>query len=208
MASMEPLTRTERSNDSGNSSGGNSRDETVMIARQPIFDRNAAVCGYELLFRSSVENSYRCSDPRFASVHTICRGLHSIGLQAITGTRRAFINFTMELLLEEMYTILPKDRCVIEVLETTVADEQAVQACKKLREAGYQLALDDVVEPSSEGRLLELADYIKLDFRALPSERRWVRSSSPKRLRPRRNSSRPSTAAASWPRDISFASPN
>jgi len=171
MASIETASSAPRGN-SSKPTAETVRDETVMIARQPIFDRNAAVFGYELLFRSSSENFYQCTDPRFASAQTLCRALHSIGLQAVTGTRRAFINFPTELLLEEMYTILPKDRCVIEILETTIADDNAVAACKKLREAGYQLALDDVVEPAAEGRLLELADYIKVDFRALAPERR------------------------------------
>src|ERR1044071_3731986 len=172
MASIESTKITTRGGDTVGTLEQNARDEAVRIARQPIFDRTAAVCGYELLFRSSPENSYQCTDPRFASAQTMSRALHSIGLQAVTGSRRAFINFTLELLLEEMYTILPKDRCVIEVLETTIADDDAVRACKKLRDAGYELALDDVVEPSDEGRLIDLANYIKLDFRALVPERR------------------------------------
>jgi len=150
----------------------------VMIARQPIFDQKTVVQGYELLFRSCSENRYICADPRMASAHTMSRALSTFGLPSLlgnaapTGGTKAFFNFTLELIIDEMYLALPKERCVIEVLETTLASADALRACRKMRKAGYQLALDDVVEPSSEGGLLELADYIKLDFRSIPSERR------------------------------------
>lgn len=153
-------------------------DDMVMIARQPIFDQKTVVQGYELLFRSCSENRYICADPRMASAHTMSRALSTFGLSSLlgnaapAGATRAFFNFTLELIIDEMYLALPKERCVIEVLETTLASAEALRACRKLRDAGYQLALDDVIEPSSEGGLLELADYIKLDFRSIPSERR------------------------------------
>src|SRR3954453_9983150 len=96
-------------------------DESVMIGRQPIFDEKSAVYGYELLFRSCSENRYVFADPRMASAHTMDRALSIFGLGSLVGTRKAFINFTLELIMEEMYAALPKDRCVIEVLETTLA---------------------------------------------------------------------------------------
>lgn len=153
-------------------------DEMVMIARQPIFDQKTVVQGYELLFRSCNENRYICADPRMASAHTMSRALNTFGLPSLLGSggavagAKAFFNFTLELIIDEMYLALPKERCVIEVLETTLASPEALHACKKMRAAGYELALDDVVEPSSEGGLLELADYIKLDFRSIPLDRR------------------------------------
>jgi EAL and modified HD-GYP domain-containing signal transduction protein len=147
-------------------------DDTVMIARQPIFDPKSSLYGYELLFRSSRENRYAFTDPRLASAHTMNRALSVFGLPSVVGPKKAFFNFTYELIAEEMYAALPKDRCVIEVLETTLANEEAVNACRKLRAAGYELALDDVVEPSNEGGLLEIADYIKLDLRNIPTDRR------------------------------------
>lgn len=147
-------------------------DETVMIARQPIFDRASAVYGYELLFRSSTENHYQCSDPRFASSHTISRALHWVGLNGVVGGKKAFINFTTQLLQEELYCILPKDRVVLELLETAATDEESLRACRKAKDAGYVLALDDVTKPSDIGPLLDIVDYIKLDIRAIPFDDR------------------------------------
>jgi|ERR1700677_2436741 c-di-GMP-related signal transduction protein len=40
-------------------------------ARQPIFDREEKVCGYELLFRDDMENVFHCCDPDMASRSTL-----------------------------------------------------------------------------------------------------------------------------------------
>ena len=40
---------------------------TRFIARQPIFDRQQKVAGYELLFRQTEENRYTGTDPDLAS---------------------------------------------------------------------------------------------------------------------------------------------
>lgn len=144
-----------------------SGDEAVMIARQPIFDRASAVYGYELLFRSTLDNKYACADPRLASAHTIARALHWVGLNALVNDRKAFINFTVPLIQEELYCILPRERCVIELLESAAADPEALGACRKLKDAGYALALDTVIRPAEIGPLFDLVDYVKLDFRSL-----------------------------------------
>src|SRR5712671_5070378 len=96
-------------------------DDTVMVARQPIFDQKTVVHGYELLFRSCRENRYICADPRMASAHTMSRALSTFGLPSLLGSpgsasgAKAFFNFTLELIIDEMYLALPKERCVIEV---------------------------------------------------------------------------------------------
>jgi c-di-GMP-related signal transduction protein len=147
-------------------------DDIVFIARQPIFDAASIAIGYELLFRSGGQNQYSASDGCLASSHTISRALHTIGLDEISGKKRIFVNFTRELLLKELYTLLPPGRSVVELLEATVVDDEVIRACEKLRAAGYQLALDDVTYPCKVNPLLQLADYLKIDFRALPREDR------------------------------------
>ena len=147
--------------------------EQVLIARQPIFEaRNQHVFGYELLFRSSEENKYTATDGRFASSQTINRALHSIGLDAVVGDKKAFINITRDLLLEEVYTLLPPEQCVVEVLEDLTLDAEVIAACKKLRAAGYGLALDDVTSAERVKPLWGVADIIKVDLSLIPREQR------------------------------------
>jgi c-di-GMP-related signal transduction protein len=152
-------------------SGDSASEETVMIARQPIFDSLSSVYGYELLFRSSADNRNQCSDPRLASRQTVNRALHFLGLQAVVGAKKAFVNFTAELLLEGMHALLPPNLCVIELPAAELAEPRAAEAFRKLRGAGFELAVD-VDDKGLSGLPLELADYLKIDFRQLEGSRR------------------------------------
>jgi len=139
-------------------------EEQVFIARQPIFEtKTQRLYGYELLFRSSEENKYTATDGRLASSQTINRAVHSIGLDAVVGEKKAFINITRDLLLEEIYCLLPAQQTVVEILEDLILDEEVVQACAKLRAAGYGLALDDITDADRCVPLAPFVDIIKLD---------------------------------------------
>ena len=137
---------------------------STCLARQPIFDTNLNVYGYELLFRSSeASKSYDGKDPDQASSETIMLSL-DIGARRLTGNRMAFINFTENLLLNEVATILPRNFLVVEILETVNPSEEVLEACKKLKKQGYLLSVDDYEYSESNLELLELADIVKIDF--------------------------------------------
>lgn len=116
---------------------------SICVARQPIFDTNLNVYGYELLYRSNESSkSYDGTDPDQASSETIMLSL-DIGARNLTGNRMAFINFTENLLLNEVATILPRNFLVVEILETVNPSEEVLNACNRLKKQGYIIALDD-----------------------------------------------------------------
>lgn len=137
-----------------------------FVARQPIFDRNDRIVAYELLFRSGLETSFRCESVDRASSSVIADSLLVHGLDTITGGRRAFVNVTREVLLGDLATLLPREQVVIELLETVKPEPDVVDACLRLKRAGYTLALDDFVYGAQYEPLLELADIVKVDFLA------------------------------------------
>lgn len=141
---------------------------TRYIARQPILNREQKTHGYELLFRSGMENFFHAKDPDVATCTTIDLSL-LFGSAALTFGHLAFINCTRNVLLHDIITLLPRDRVVIEVLENVLADEQTLAACDRLRRAGYLIALDDYVPNSNTIRLLPFADMVKVDFLATDS---------------------------------------
>jgi EAL and modified HD-GYP domain-containing signal transduction protein len=138
----------------------------VFVARQPIFDREQRVFGYELLFRSCLNNAYDGTEGTQATAQVITTSFFSLGVGRILGGKRAFINFNRDLLVGECASILPSDLAVVEVLETVEPDEQVMVACKHLKERGYLLVLDDFVFQERLAPLAELADIIKVDFLA------------------------------------------
>lgn len=136
----------------------------AFVARQPIFDRNQNVVAYELLFRVSSQNSYNCLNGDTASLEVINNSFHLIGIDSLTGGKRAFINFTKNLLKSDIATILPKDLIVVEILEDIEIDDEIINACKRLKQLGYTIALDDFVYNPEFNELIKLADIIKIDF--------------------------------------------
>ncbi len=136
----------------------------VFVARQPIFDRRQKVIGYELLHRSGDLNAYSCSDGDQATSEVIINSFLIIGMDTLTRGEKAFINFSMKLLENESVFLLPKDLIVVEILESVLPDEKTVSVCKKLKERGYSIALDDFVYSEEYEPLLQLADIIKVCF--------------------------------------------
>jgi c-di-GMP-related signal transduction protein len=138
---------------------------TQFVARQPILTVDEKVFGYELLFRDGVEDFFRHSDADEASRSTLNTAM-LLGLDVLCDGRRAFVNCTREILLKDYITLLPSEQAVAEILETVPADDLVVAACRRLKEAGYTIALDDFAVDDPREALTDLADIIKVDVRA------------------------------------------
>lgn len=145
---------------------------TRFIARQPIFDRQENVYGYELLFRSGLENQYAAADDD-AAARDVADNFLSASSHTLTAGRKAFINCTRQFLVNGYATLLPKEEAVIEVLETVEPDGEVMAACRRLKDLGYAIALDDFVYDEKFRPLVELADIIKIDIKlSSPDERK------------------------------------
>jgi c-di-GMP-related signal transduction protein len=132
------------------------------VARQPIFDKDEKVFGYELLFRDGIENAFRgnCDE---ASRATLDRSL-LMGLDVLCDGRRAFVNCTRDTLIHRLVTLLPSASTIVEILESVPPDPDVIAACQELKQAGYLIALDDFVADDSREPLTEIADIIKVDM--------------------------------------------
>ena len=139
----------------------------LHIARQPIFDTKRAIIAYELLHRESAgKNVYDGIDGDDATSSVITGTFLSIGLNALTDNKLAYVNFTQNLLLKGVPQLLPKEQLVVEILETVEPTVDVITACRSLKIAGYTLALDDFVLRPGYEALIALANIIKVDFRS------------------------------------------
>ena len=136
----------------------------IFLARQPIFDRNKNVIAYELLFRNSHENAYNSVDGNGATLKVIANSFYEFDFKSVSGNKKVFINFTEKLITEQIATILPSNVVVIEILETIEPTDEVLNACKKLKDRGFVLALDDFVFDEKYTELIKLVDIIKVDF--------------------------------------------
>lgn len=137
--------------------------ETRFIARQPILDCKQAIYAYELLFRSGADISFADGNAESATRSTIDLSL-LLGAESFTEGLPAFINCTRESLCPEIAGTLPKDLVILEILEDVPADDETVRECYRLKQAGYRIALDDIISSNQRLPLCELADIIKVDF--------------------------------------------
>jgi hypothetical protein len=136
-----------------------------FLARQPIFNAARIVHGYELLFRSGPENRHDAVHEDMASASTVDNIL-LFGMERLIPGCRAFLNCTRDFLIRDFAAMLPKDRVVLEILETAPMDDEVHDACRRLKQPGYQIALDDFEERPDWKPLVALADYIKVDLLA------------------------------------------
>ncbi len=133
-----------------------------FIGRQAIFDEKMDLYGYELLFRSGTENAFS-GDVEDATNQIIDSCLSMI---ACSSCQNLFINCTRDALVNMSVMLLPSRTVVLEILETVPADVELVKACKHLKQTGFRLALDDFSPYEDKGELVEIVDYVKVDFRA------------------------------------------
>lgn len=140
-----------------------------FIARQPIFTAERKTYGYELLGRSSLDNFFAGGNLDQAAASTV-DNLLLFGIDRLTQGHRAFLNCTRDFLIRDFGTILPKSRIVIEVLESVRLDAEVIEACRRLKHAGYLIALDDFQHLPEWKPMVELADFIKVDVLATPPD--------------------------------------
>ena len=137
------------------------------IARQPILTADEEVVGYELLFREGRDERRLASDSENATSATIDT-LNLVGLGVLCDGRMAFINCTHQGLLRDSFALLPPGDVVVQIPATVPADEEVVQACERLKQRGFSIALHNFVQRDSREALVPYADYIKVDITRVP----------------------------------------
>lgn len=143
----------------------------VFLARQPIFNRAKQIFGYELLFRDGISNVFPDIDGDTATSKVLSNSFFCMGIEQITGRKKALINFTQELLLQKMPLLFPKENLIVEILENVNPTEAIILACREISSAGYQLAMDDFIYDPALEPLIAMAGIIKIDIRSTPEEK-------------------------------------
>ena len=146
--------------------------EDIYLGRQPILDREQNLYGFELLFRSGTENRANVTDDLAATSAVIIHTLSEFGIETVLGKHPGFINCDSTFLQSDAVELLPPEKVILEILETTIATESLQQRCLDLKAKGYRLALDDFRGITSANRpFLSMADIIKVDILRLHSSR-------------------------------------
>ena len=137
----------------------------TYVARQPILNRNKNTLGYELLFRDGERNAYPAHiESNRATYRLIVENFLSVGLNPSIPSSRCFVNFPYQSLIRRLPLSLPKDKVVVEILETCIPTDELLEAVKELYQAGYMIALDDFTSTPEWERFLRYTHIVKLDI--------------------------------------------
>lgn len=145
-----------------------------FVSRQPVFEPNRQVFGYELLFPLGRKSS---DDDNDQGASRVLRDTLSVfGLQNLAEGHRAFIPFTAEALLQGYANLFPREQAI--VVPHHVGSVAAVfDACGKLKKDGYWIAVNYPLAERRTEPLLDMSDIIKIDWQAVAPEERREHSS-------------------------------
>lgn len=140
----------------------------VHIGRQPIYDADRRLHGYELLFRSeqnatAAEVAATDAAGDAATTSTILAAFSGFGATELLGGRPGFVNLTRAFLVGDLPVPFEPDQAVLEVLETVTLDPEVLDGVRRLKRAGYRIALDDFVWTPGADEVVALASIVKLD---------------------------------------------
>lgn len=135
-----------------------------VFARQPILDSEQNVIAYELLYRSHKNStSALIEQPVMATAQVLVSSLLEKGDTLSDTDKWLFINLSEQALEWVEDWALPKDRVVIELLETIPATSRNLARVSELKKKGYRIALDDYAFDEMTKAFLPLADIVKID---------------------------------------------
>jgi len=144
----------------------------TFVGRQPLFDRRLDVVGYEILLRCAPDlKAVAVADDNRDTSDAILNTFTDVDLEEILGGKRALISLTRELILEGIPTLLPPERVIVEVVETSNVDDRLIAALHRLRSQGYSIALNDWISFSKLRPLLPVADLVKIGIQQFEPNR-------------------------------------
>ena len=137
----------------------------IFIGRQPIYNRNLGVYAYEILFRTSAKNEAGQNfNEDIATAQVISNTFLDIGLDNLVGSSMVCVNTTERLLLNDDALPLPANRTILDIQPTININEDTLSALKRLKIAGFTLALEGFLDTPKFDELLKYIDIFNLDI--------------------------------------------
>jgi EAL and modified HD-GYP domain-containing signal transduction protein len=135
----------------------------AFIARQPILDRKKEVFAYELFFRDGKNNCYPDVERDEATSKLIAKNYQTLRLDDISCSKKSFINFQSETLINGLPTSLDRDNVVVELIAGKSDVSSLLNMCKHVKNMGYKVALEDCDLKPKWNEFLPFVDMLKVN---------------------------------------------
>ncbi|RDL43423.1 diguanylate phosphodiesterase [Marinomonas piezotolerans] len=144
--------------------------DQLMMAQQPILNRNKVLFGYELLFRGQVEDHAEFDNAEVATsqvITNLCIGITKLEAQL---RQPFFINMTTNLVLSDAFFPISANTVYIEILENQRITKDFVAAVIRWHDSGFRFVLDDYHFDPTYDDLLPYISMIKIDVLSTPPD--------------------------------------
>lgn len=140
-------------------------EANYCIALQPICDGRMRHVADELLYRSSACARFASVEDQMEATARVCNAaFYETGLEKLIGDRKLFFNAPRDWILKPELLPPNPEQVVLEVLESVTGEPQILKALKRVKQLGYEVALDDFILTTETEPLLEVASIIKVDL--------------------------------------------
>lgn len=130
-----------------------------LLAREPVFDSGGTLYAYEIKYKRLESSGEASGDPA---------EFFGIDLRRICGGAKAFVEFSRDMIKSGMLSAFSPDLIVAVISGRDIADDRrAVEVCRKLKRKGYLFAIDDFKRGRGFDDLLELCEFVMIDFGSL-----------------------------------------
>ena len=146
-----------------------SYNHDIFITRQPIYDDGTNAVAYELLFQNLTEDDSRINYDD-ATTEVLINSLVEVGLPNIAENKLAFISISPKYISGELPVVLQDSNVVLQIAAQFADLEKLPDQIRKLKEAGFPIALKGFLFDSSTASLAQLANYVKVDISRLSEE--------------------------------------
>lgn len=145
----------------------------IFLARQPIFDSEYNLHGYELLYRDGFNESAVYDSAELATSKVMLASVIDIGIDKITSGHDCYINICDDYIddIEDIVDIPFGSLAVtLEIDVDKALSKKHFEVLTRLSSEGIKLAIDHFTPENSSAGMMQLFDVIKCDTQALSHE--------------------------------------
>lgn len=145
-------------------------DSIVVLARQPILDKNQKIFGYEIFSRKNIDSQQ--SEEHYdahSDNNVLFNILSTFGIDGLLQGKNAFLNCILENNNLDSFELISPKNVILEIQKPQYKTEEVIQDFEKkiktLKSKGYKISFSPYIfEPGYE-KLSILGNFLKVDIK-------------------------------------------
>ena len=153
--------------------GLNSTMADIFLARQPIFDFEYKLHGYELLFRDGFTEQAEYLNEEIATSQVMLSSLIDMGIEKLTAGNDCYINISNNYIddIDDVVDLpFGSSSITLEIDINNELSDRHHEVLTRLSSEGVKLAIDHFRPENQQASVLQLFDIIKCDTQTLTPE--------------------------------------